>query len=292
MALFQRTIDFLDPLGEFVLLSPLGISGKDKFILTRGVAMWVALVLFVFRPFGLFNFSGKYFFMAILGLVSINTGMVAVNLVILPRLLFTWFEPHHWTLRKGIIWLLYLNSSNAFANLFFVARMSRMVTLNWYFIVRAETITAAFILVPFVITILRFQNNKYSRLSNEDNMNSNEAKERKVVIVDEKNRPALSIDTEQLLIIAAAQNYVEIIWQKDEQLKKMLLRNRLKRVEQLLQKYPMFVRCHRAYIVNLQKVVKLKRTGHSYYLVLAERSRQIPVSRRYLDEIKQRLNAT
>lgn len=58
--------------------------------------------------------------------------------------------------------------------------------------------------------------------------------------------------------------------------------------EQLLP-YPQVMRCHRAYIVNLQHVRSVERRTNGLMLKLHYDGIQVPVSKSYQVEIKQRI---
>ncbi|WP_299084682.1 LytTR family DNA-binding domain-containing protein [uncultured Paraglaciecola sp.] len=72
------------------------------------------------------------------------------------------------------------------------------------------------------------------------------------------------------------------------QSRELLFSGSLKRIVQQLPS--IFVRVHRSYIVNLDKVVSLKRDGESGYLILTNDT-HIPVSRRMMPQVKESLNA-
>jgi DNA-binding LytR/AlgR family response regulator len=57
-------------------------------------------------------------------------------------------------------------------------------------------------------------------------------------------------------------------------------------IEATLQQEPIFVRCHRTYIVNTDKIYSVTGNAQGYRLSLHDTQEEIPVSRTYLHVIK------
>ncbi|MDT8392235.1 MAG: LytTR family transcriptional regulator DNA-binding domain-containing protein [Bacteroidales bacterium] len=107
--------------------------------------------------------------------------------------------------------------------------------------------------------------------------------------VSDQGGESLRVLISDVAFIRSADNYVEIVYEEDEQLKSRLIRNTLKNIEQQLQSYPNFIRCHRTSIVNSHYVVKLQKDGGSYSLIINGFDERIPVSRQYLLKLKEAL---
>jgi DNA-binding LytR/AlgR family response regulator len=69
-----------------------------------------------------------------------------------------------------------------------------------------------------------------------------------------------------------------------------MFRSTLKKMEGQLQAYPFFYRCHRAYIVNMNKVVHISGNAQGFKLHLAGLDDTIPVSRSLNEEIGEKLS--
>lgn len=92
------------------------------------------------------------------------------------------------------------------------------------------------------------------------------------------------IATQDIFYCKASGDYVEIYQQSRE----LLYSGSLKGITEQLP--TIFVRVHRSYVVNLDKVLSLKRDGENGYLVLSNNA-QIPVSRRMMPQVKESLSA-
>ena len=92
------------------------------------------------------------------------------------------------------------------------------------------------------------------------------------------------VATQDVFYCQASGDYVEI----DLQSRELLFSGSLKGIaEQLL---TIFVRVHRSYVVNLDKVTSLKRDGENGYLILSNDT-QIPVSRRMMPQVRETFSA-
>jgi DNA-binding LytR/AlgR family response regulator len=137
--------------------------------------------------------------------------------------------------------------------------------------------------------------NNTIRLMNYRNVVSDEpveaAEEQKITLFDNSGVLKLSVSLSNLYLIESDDNYI-IVWYTDSkgEMKKYMLRCRLKTVEESFSGSSL-ARCHRKYIVNLDKVKVLRKEKNGYVLVLEnEAIPQIPVSKTYADKILGRFN--
>jgi DNA-binding LytR/AlgR family response regulator len=89
-----------------------------------------------------------------------------------------------------------------------------------------------------------------------------------------------------VVFIKSADNYVEIAYYEDNQIKKSLIRNTLKNIEQQLKPYSNFIRCHRICIVNEHFIGDLHQDG-THWLNIKGTNEKLPVSRQYLIKLKE-----
>ncbi len=102
-----------------------------------------------------------------------------------------------------------------------------------------------------------------------------------VKIKDENDILQLAIDIEKLLFIQSTDNYVSVFFLKDEKVNKELVRTSLKKLEKEL-RGTSIVRCHRSYMVNLNKILVTKKTGKGLMVELQNyHGERIKVSKHY-----------
>ena len=102
---------------------------------------------------------------------------------------------------------------------------------------------------------------------------------------DEKDVLRISVKQDNLLYLEASDNYVNICYLNKGKISKYLLRNTLKKMENLFEKTEI-VRCHRSYMVNFDKVKVIRKEKEGLQLELDLPSViDIPVSRSYVEKV-------
>lgn len=89
-----------------------------------------------------------------------------------------------------------------------------------------------------------------------------------------------------LLYVESVGNYVKVIQWNEGKVVTDMLRTTSKKVEERLLDYPMIVRCHRAFLVNLQQVEKVVSKAGTMQLLIKNSSVTIPVSRSNMATVK------
>ena len=107
-----------------------------------------------------------------------------------------------------------------------------------------------------------------------------------IELISENETDNFRIQVSNIIYFRSADNYVEVGFKDGSEIKKKLIRNTLKNIEQQLKDYHIFIRTHRTGIVNVQVIEKLNQSFSSYWLSLAGTSETIPVSRQYLLAVK------
>ena len=117
-----------------------------------------------------------------------------------------------------------------------------------------------------------------------------------ILLTSENGKERLSLQPDQLLYIESIGNYVEVHWLNGTQpdrrtAQKTVLRSTLKEMAERLAPYPQSVRCHRAFLVNVNAVSQTEGNARGYQLTLTGADAKIPVSRSYLDAFDAAINA-
>lgn len=144
--------------------------------------------------------------------------------------------------------------------------------------------TSLVLLLPYSITWLYLSWREKSRLLENIELENTQNKSAKTLIAfpDEKGDLKISVMLENLLYIESADNYATIYYMNKSSKSHYMIRNSLKWMEENLTKDTPLVRCHRSFIVNLDKVKILKKEKNGIMLELdAENTPDIPVSKTY-----------
>ena len=116
-----------------------------------------------------------------------------------------------------------------------------------------------------------------------------EASDTQVVLSGTTNE-SVSLDITNLLYIEAVGNYVKVCQLLDGNVKTDMLRATSKQMEENLQAYPLIVRCHRAFLVNLGQVEQIVSNSRTMQLVMKHSHDAIPVSRSNMSQIKEAIS--
>ena len=98
---------------------------------------------------------------------------------------------------------------------------------------------------------------------------------------------SVTLSIQNLLYVEAVGNYVKVFQWHDGRQQVDMLRTTSKQVEETLAAYPMIVRCHRAFIVNLCQVDEIISKGGAMQLVIKHCNDALPVSRSNMAGIKE-----
>ena len=99
----------------------------------------------------------------------------------------------------------------------------------------------------------------------------------------------VTLKISNLLYIEAVGNYVKVCQLTDNEVHTNMLRATMKQMEDALQNYPMIVRCHRAFMVNLGQVEQISTNSRAMQLVMHHSHDAIPVSRSNVSKLKELL---
>jgi len=102
---------------------------------------------------------------------------------------------------------------------------------------------------------------------------------------DDKGTLRLSIKFHNLYYIESSDNYVNIYYENKGKIARFLLRRSLKSIEESFSDYPL-VRCHRSYIVNVNKVKVLRKDKEGIFLDLDYLDvPDLPISKTYAEQV-------
>ena len=97
---------------------------------------------------------------------------------------------------------------------------------------------------------------------------------------------SVTLQISHLLYIEAVGNYVKVCHLRDDQVHADMLRATMKQMEETLQGYPMIVRCHRAFLVNLGQVEQIVSHSGSTQLLIKQCHESLPVSRSNMAQVR------
>ncbi len=156
------------------------------------------------------------------------------------------------------------------------------------------------LIIPYTLAGMYYaiqDKNQIIRLMNYDNVVSDESvpvsRLEKITLFDNSGDLKLCVSASNLYYIESDDNYI-VVWYSDSkgELKRYMLRCRLKTVEESFRGSSL-VRCHRKYIVNMDKVKVLRKEKDGYELDLdCESITPIPITKTYSENVLSRFNNT
>ena len=97
---------------------------------------------------------------------------------------------------------------------------------------------------------------------------------------------SVTLQISDLLYIEAVGNYVKVCHLREGQVRTDMLRATMKQMEETFQPYPVIVRCHRAFLVNLGQVEQIISHSGSTQLLVRHCHESLPVSRSNMAQVK------
>ncbi|MCF8233689.1 MAG: LytTR family transcriptional regulator [Bacteroidales bacterium] len=265
---------------------------KDEWKLFLSIALGVFLFILFFQPFetGHMEFNNRLLFTA---------GMAGI--VFLVMLLVRTFTPwlFRFYVREEYTEILISNIGGFIILLLSAAGMAfylnyvGWITLSLYLMFKV-------VLVCLIPPVALKMNDLIKDLKMENRMLLNEKLRQNKMIgkyeddiqnkslnfVSEGESENLELRLSDIVYIKSADNYVEIAYLKEGDLKKELLRNTLKNIEKQLKPYAKFIRCHRSCMVNANYIEKLLSKNNTYVIKVKGQDEQLPVSRQYLLNVR------
>lgn len=265
------------------------------------VLLCVAIVIFILAIFEPFNFKLNSLgqLTVLIGFAVVTILVTTIAFVLLPKVFKQFYNPDKWTIGRSLlntVLILIIMSIGVVCYDYFIV----MKQLPEYFprgflgdLFAVLTIGLASI---SIVTIVN-QNSALKRnliSSKEINqMLSERIKASPIpdnhITLNGSTKESISILPEDILYIESEGNYVNIHYRKGDTTTYKQLRSTIKQMEEALQNHPSLIRCHRAFIVNINSISNTRGNAQGYQLTLHDIPKEIPVSRTYLKNLKDAL---
>ncbi|MBQ0056613.1 MAG: LytTR family transcriptional regulator DNA-binding domain-containing protein [Bacteroidales bacterium] len=132
----------------------------------------------------------------------------------------------------------------------------------------------------------------FNRRINEQNfaIQNTEIRNEERIVLTGSTREQIEIEPSSILFLTSESNYVKVFHLDcDGKVQSKMLRQTMNNIEAQLNVYPFIIRCHRAFIVNLQHVRHASTSNAGLQLSLDVSSLSVPVSKTYISIVKARL---
>lgn len=269
---------------------PFNDDPKQNLKLITGISLGMFLFILFFQPIDLMTTDFNNKLLIIAGFGGITFFSLVLALIIAPSVLPGLFLSGKWNFKRDIVLNACIWATISVASIFY-ARYVGQTNITFY-----SVFTIVFIsLVPVAILII---SNRFEilKIKLQDALNLNKKPDK---ISTEKNEPVeiefesenkfekISLQLNEIIMLRSADNYVEVFWEKEGEIKKKLIRQTLQNTEHQLITYPQIIRCHRTCLFNTNYVSKLNIYPQGYKLKLKYIEEEIPVSRQYILKVKE-----
>ena len=256
---------------------------------------FVFCFLYFLQPFGINNWQSDTKTLQLFGYGLVTTFCLFANYLIFSMLFPVWYSEKTWTVGKNIIFTTLVFFSIGLGNLLYsVSQGFLTFSLEsfWFY----QGLTLAVGIFPVVISTLLVYNLRLKAMVNEATQlnhavhNDKQFGAETIHIPSPNKSEELNVNSQELLAIKAVENYIEVYANQEGKLNKTVLRNTLKNAEESLTGVKHINKCHRSYLVNLEKVKRFTGNAQGLTLNFGESIElSVPVSRAYVKTIKESL---
>jgi hypothetical protein len=262
------------------------------------VSMGFILIVLYIQPLGINFLKSEHDGYFVLGAGILTAATLFLNTLLLPGLFPRMFNPEKWTIRKEMIWNFWM-----FANLFslftFMAWLAKTISFTDLPFFR----TGALSLLPLILfNLISYNLSLKMKLVTmidsgktwlKEEINARQliqTKEEKIRLIAENGKDIFSEVPDNILLIHSSGNYIEIFYVDNKGgVRKKLFRQSIAKIEEVLFENPDIKRCHRCWMVNLNKVNKLNGNSKGYTLDVTGINVPIPVSKNWISVIKEKM---
>ncbi len=266
------------------------------------IGCFVALFLLIFQPFGIPLWQTDYKALKLIGF-----GIVSFICPIIFRAVATTIIERKSPEENWVVWketlallsvLLFIALGNlCYGNLIHISHFNveeLLLAMAATFLLAIFPITANVVLKynRFVelnqkdaqlmeVEILEYQERSDHEIPEPTDNEQNSEPDVMLVLTADNEKDKLEIKPEELLYIESADNYSNVVYLKNDQVTKQLIRGSLKRLESQIS-LPYILRCHRSYIVNIKQIGHIKGNAQGYKIEFKKYPEHtISVSRNY-----------
>ncbi|MEM6316136.1 MAG: LytTR family DNA-binding domain-containing protein [Bacteroidota bacterium] len=229
----------------------------------------IAFFLIYFQPFGTDRATLPYKKLFLSGYGWITFLAFSFVFIVLPKLFPRPFYEENWVVWKQIM-LNMVALGLTFLGCYLYLYAYFEATISWSGFLRFSLGIFPMAVVPAAITVLLdyiYLLKKHQGVANQFNAEIKPATPTATTfnLQDENGKVDFTVRLDQLIFVKAASNYVEINYQEGEDIKRYLLRNSIRNIESQLE-HAAINRCHRSYLVNLEKVGRITGNAQGYKL--------------------------
>ena len=265
---------------------------KSYFRLYFGIAISIFLFIQFFQPFtaNKFEYENKLIFLAGFSVIALIF-LIKSQIIFQRALLFKENDNLNNSIHIPLYYFFQI-SATSLAIVFYI-RFVGQVNITFNIVLRVVFICLSLpVAMHLKLKIDAYQIRLKKLLSDTRSMQSklkqfsDSYSNKHIEIVSDNESDNFRIQVSEIIYAKSADNYVEIGYHDEGIVKKKMVWNTLRNIEQQLSDFNNFIRTHRTSLVNIQYIDKLNKNFSSFWLSLDKTKETIPVSRQYLIAVK------
>ncbi|HKH62152.1 MAG TPA: LytTR family transcriptional regulator DNA-binding domain-containing protein [Flavitalea sp.] len=278
---------------------------KNHLAIAAFFGLFIFVFLMIFAPFDLDRHPTRKLLAIALSYGLITTTCIFIMSSIFPLFFPAFFNESSWTTGKQILItaaiVFIVGLSNYLVSPFLVDTKWNVQSAVWF-----QGITLAISFLPVTVYILSKQNRllrKFSQQAEKIDEKLQQSIEEKgkqeieenvshnIVLHGDYQDERIEVFADDLVLVSSASNYIKVFHLQKTSLVHSIIRSTLRKAEESLSTNPNFFKCHRAFIVNLDKVVHVEGNAQGYRIKIDGYDELIPVSRNLSSEFSDKLLA-
>ena len=257
---------------------------KIIFFISLGVFMF----LFLFQPLQIDALATREKYFLVIGLGIVTFLSLSLNLLILPSLFPRILKGTSWNVKKEIFWDLWILFTVSVGYFLYYKALGIM---EFGFNMIITLILIAIVPTSVLIVLNRHRLlRSHLKLANELNIKLQENKsipDKLVHFISDYQKDNLSIKVSLILFIRSANNYIEVFWKEDKEVKSHMVRCSLTKAEEILKDDKFIFKCHRSNMVNINYIDKIEGSTQGYRLYFEKVDFPVPVSKNNVHKLKE-----
>jgi hypothetical protein len=257
------------------------------------IGLFIFLFLLVFQPFGLDIIPKPYRSLWIGGYGLITFSSILIFQQGIQKLFPGFFQEKTWTVGREIVENLCILALISIGNYFYTVFIGGADwSFNGFLFSMGATLSVGVFpiigLVFFNYTKKLKENLMFAQEMEKSLFFKHEAPSKQdslITIPSQYGQEDLQLQLDDLMWISSADNYVEVFFLKNGQLRKTLVRNNLSVLEHEFSTVGV-LRTHRSYMANMHQVSHIEGNAQGYQLIFEGIKEAVPVSRKYAPQIK------
>ncbi len=263
-------------------------SLQRRFLISLLFGLFIGFFLLVFQPFDIQKVVHNHKSLFILGYGLVTFIIMMITYFVFPLVFVKFYNSEKWTIKKEVIHILsniiLITLFNVIYTLLFCNTCKSFYS-DWITVFIFSFFSVLIIgIFPITFMLLIYQNILLKKnIKNAEqitkNLKQTKNDDTPITIYSGNQKKVLNLKSEQLILIESNGNYINVYYNIKNNLKREIVRNTLKNTENITLQNPAFIKCHKSYIVNINKLKKVNGNAQGYKLEFDTLDFEIPVSR-------------